>query len=48
MLDHLEKENKVGKFGYIPLMMGFSVGQMGTLNAERFSERVNSAEKLLI
>ena len=43
MYDHLEKENKGGKFGYLPLMMGCSVGQLGALNAESFAERVNSA-----
>ena len=48
MLDHLEKENKGGKFGYLPLMMGCSVGQLGALNAESFAEQVNSAAKLLI
>ena len=48
MLDHLEKENKGGKFGYLPLIMGCSVGQLGALNAESFAERVNSAAKLLI
>jgi len=48
MYDHLEKENKGGKFGYLPLMMGCSVGQLGALNAESFAERVNSAAKLLV
>ena len=48
MHDHLEKENKGGNFGYLPLMMGCSVGQLGALNAESFAERVNSAAKLLI
>ena len=48
MYDHLEKENKGGKFGYLPLMMGCSVGQLGALNAESFAERVNSEAKLLV
>ena len=48
MLEHLEKENKGGKFGYPYLMMGCSVGQPGALNAESFIERANSAAKLLI
>jgi hypothetical protein len=48
MIDDIKKENKAGKFGYLPLMMGCSVGQLGALNAESFAERVNSAAKLLI
>ena len=42
MIDDIKKENKAGKFGYLPLMMGCSVGQ------ESFAERVNSAAKLLV
>jgi hypothetical protein len=48
MIDDIKKENKAGKFGYLPLMMGCSVGQLGALNAESFAERVNSAAKLLV
>ena len=48
VLDHLEKENKEGKFCCLPLIMGCSMGELGTLNTESFVERVNSEAKLLI
>ena len=48
MIDDIEKENKAGKFEYLPLMMGCSVRQLGSLNAESFAKRVNSVAKLSV
>ena len=48
MMDQLEEDNADNKFGYIPLMMGCSIGQLGALEAERFVERVNSVGKLVV
>ena len=34
--------------GLLPFMMKSSRGQLGTLNAESFSERINSASKIVL
>jgi len=48
MMDQLERDNAGNKYGYIPLMMGCSIGQLGALSAESWAERVNSVGKLVV
>ena len=40
--------NTNNQYGYIPLMMGCSIGQLGALPAESFAERINSCGKVLL
>ena len=48
ILEDIISKNKDGQYGYIPLMMSCSSGQLGALNAESFAERINSAAKILV
>ena len=50
LMDHLQAVNKSRKncFGYLPLMASSSKCQLGALNAQSFSERINSAANLIV
>ena len=50
LMEHLMKQNaKMDNcFGYLPLMCGFSPVQLGTLVAQSFAKRMNSAGNLLV
>ena len=50
LIDTVQNVNKVKRkyFGLLPLISNYSKCQLGVLNAQRFAERLNSAENIII